>query len=688
MITSSELQEVLQGVAAATRIPEHALKPISDIFPPYETALGRGLSYHHWSAAIELAVANDNQSRQLASLALDIAFLRRKSQLRHSVTAKELASVWDRIHAALGSPLLRGSMPGPSRSAQGFLAVPLCSLVRSGNIDVLFRLHVWIPDGQRGAADFAIHSHQPFARSWVLAGEGRDIAYNVDSVATQELATHAEYRLTWTDRKDKGPDDRYKTHQTHSKIVNTGRWVSAVVANQEVHTQNMSYCVSAASFHRTEVPPDTVHATLFLFDSASGFIKDASVLGPVDSKSSTQVRDSDGLHVTALSDLTNAVRKFEDCMAHSLWLGKHSGWDQALSAFREALQVCQSLPATRDMARYKQSLMNQLRKAAASVFQDVSTQDCDHQQGIAKLGASFELFSDQGYSALDYTRSNDKLLAWQTVPKTLKLQTYAENRTSSEYSAEAKLQKQYHELFRNTIQPILKCGDCCSIQDVRHAYALGCAKDEAKSRTFEKLKYVGYSDLLAFGKFPRVSDGLIRNLDCKESPHIVFFSYRWVNKDPWSTLPNSAERALYPRVIKAMEEFLNFHPNIDRDSLGVWIDVACIDQDDPMPGISALPMIIAQCNTLISLVDNEYHGRAWCSVEVMMILALRRRCRLYMWYEYREDPATAEGNANPGVYGLRMGPEHLDIELAGKHLRLEEDRQKVLFLEGLSRLLS
>ena len=699
MITPSELQEVLQGVAAATQVPEHALKPISDMLLSCETALnvakltsgvseGRSLSYLQWSAAIKSVAARDSQSRQLANLTLAVAFLRRKSRCGHSVTAKELASVWDHIHAALDSPLLRDSMPGPSRSAQGFLAVPLCSLVRSGNIDVLFRLHVWLPDGQRGAPGFAIHSHQPFARSWVLAGEGRDIAYKVDPVTTQELATHAEYALTWTDGKDKVPDNRYKNHQIYSKIVNTGRWVSAVVANQEVHTRNMSYCVPAASFHSTEVPPDEVHATLFLFDSASGFVKDAPVLGPVDSESSIQVRNSGGVDVTALSDLTNAIRKFEDCMAHGSRLVKHRRWDQAFEAFQEALQFCQSVPETLDMARYKKSLTDHLGTAATAFCTEISTQSYDHLQALAKLGANIEVLGEQRYSALDSTASIDKLLAGQTVLKTLKPQTYAANQISSERSAEASLQQQYRELFRNTIQPILEYGDRCRIHDVRHAYALNLAKNEANGRAFDKLKYVGYSDLLAFGGFPRLSDGLTHTLDDNESPHIVFFSYRWVNKDPWTTSPDSTERTLYPRVIKAVEEFLNFHPEIDRDSLGVWIDVACINQDDPMPGISALPMIVAQCNTLISLVDDGYHDRAWCSVEVMMNLALSRRCRLYMWYEYREDPVTADGNANPGVYGLRTGPEHLDVELARKHLSFEGDRPKVLFLEGLSRLLS
>jgi hypothetical protein len=223
---------------------------------------------------------------------------------------------------------------------------------------------------------------------------------------------------------------------------------------------------------------------------------------------------------------------------------------------------------------------------------------------------------------------------------------------------------------------------------VRRAYAVNLARSEPNSRFFDELKYVSYSDLLAFGGFPRLSDGLTRTVDDDQCPYIAFFSHKWVNKNPWATTPDGTERSLYRRVVEAVEEFLNVHRDIDRDRLGVWIDVACIDQDDPMPGISALPMIVAQCDAVISLIDDGYHDRAWCSVEVMMILALRRRCKGYVWYEYREGPAPSEGSPISSMYGLRVGPEHLDVELAKKTLSFEGDRRKVLFLEELSQLLS
>jgi hypothetical protein len=54
-----------------------------------------------------------------------------------------------------------------------------------------------------------------------------------------------------------------------------------------------------------------------------------------------------------------------------------------------------------------------------------------------------------------------------------------------------------------------------------------------------------------------------------------------------------------------------------------------------MPGVSALPMIVAQCDVLLSLVDETYYTRAWCCVEVLMIKTLMEdRLSPHEWYEH------------------------------------------------------
>jgi hypothetical protein len=67
-----------------------------------------------------------------------------------------------------------------SRSSQGFYAVPLWSQMKDGDIEELFRLHVWIPDGKERISDSNIHTHQAFAQGWILTGQGTNHFYEIE----------------------------------------------------------------------------------------------------------------------------------------------------------------------------------------------------------------------------------------------------------------------------------------------------------------------------------------------------------------------------------------------------------------------------------------------------------------------------------------------------------------------------
>jgi hypothetical protein len=104
-----------------------------------------------------------------------------------------------------------------------------------------------------------------------------------------------------------------------------------------------------------------------------------------------------------------------------------------------------------------------------------------------------------------------------------------------------------------------------------------------------------------------------------------------------------------------------------------------------MPGVSALPMILAQCNAVISLVDDKYHDRAWCSVEVMMVQTLKKSYNLHLWYEHVLVQPDEDRGGRKWV--LREAPMDLEVVMAEKQLSFEDDRPKVLFLERQSKLL-
>lgn len=263
ILSRSALLWVLHGVATATKTPESNTRLVTQwilssdkpcTFSPFD-----------WRSAIGSHLLDNNEeARQLASLTLGVAILRGKSRLKKEVTVAELSLVWSLIHGVLTSQLLTRPLCSASRSAQGFLAVPLCCVsTEDGSIDELFRLHVWLPDGKRGNPELSVHAHQPFAQSWVLAGEGKNISWEVEPATELTTATHAQYALAWSDGKDLGAT--YKPHQTYSVVANTRSLMCATHMNTAVYTRDVSYTIPAAAFHSTEVLPDTLYATLFFF---------------------------------------------------------------------------------------------------------------------------------------------------------------------------------------------------------------------------------------------------------------------------------------------------------------------------------------------------------------------------------------------------------------------------------------
>jgi tetratricopeptide (TPR) repeat protein len=422
-IPPSALLRVLEGVVVATKMSEDGAKAIvrwislhriprrdsasdsDDDDPNDDHDVAAALSLCDWRAAIasDFPQEEEEDSRQLASLALGVAFLRQKSRQAQCATAAALELVWGLIHDALTSPLLTRPLCSASRSAQGFLAVPLCSLVKDGNIDELFRLHVWLPDGQRGNRKFAIHAHQPFAQSWILAGEGKDHSYKVEPAADTLAATHAEYALAWNDGKNLGTT--YKTHQTSSIVVNTGTLVRATPTGSAVHTRDMSYSIPEAAFHTTEVSPDILHATLFFFDSHRGFVKDARVLGPKDAESISQLRDPAGVTPVALASMVDAVRSWEIFMGQGKQHTQRAEWEHASRAFNSALNLCESVQNFPNATRYRHLCSGKLGNTNRRFGRYEQAKDI-LERALAEMGPSLQRVEFSGELGVVYRHMN------------------------------------------------------------------------------------------------------------------------------------------------------------------------------------------------------------------------------------------------------------------------------------------
>lgn len=667
-----------------------------------------------------------DDSSQVACLALAVAFMLHQSRSVQQISMADLDFVWELIRDALHSSIMLSGLVSASRSAQGFLAIPLCSILVDGDIEILFRLHVWLPDGQRSEHGYGIHSHQPFAQSWVLTGEGKDCAYTVEPVSGDASATHSKYALGWS--SGDGLSSKYKARQTHSRVVNTGNHVDARPGRIAVHHRGMSYRIPAGAFHSSEVAPNSIHATLFLFDASQGFVRDAPVLGPKKALSYTQIRDTAGVSVAELAKLVDITRKGEQ---HLIRARKHlqgRRWQEAVAELDHASGV---VPKSLQSVSFQESVLDEFRLVlethtsndpvqiaewryfygralflagqkqqgleqfnwsgsmtpSIAFCKEPSEQRRAYLRDLARYGADFERVDHHGCSALDYAIMSSDFVAEEIVLDALRRCTLEQNEWRiHERVREANVRKLFRDVISTVIRPVLTSSTERLLVDVRRAYSTALRDDSAKARAFDSLHYVKFDDLIRFGSFPRSSNGLTRVYNPVEDADLflIFISYRWLNPDPWATTPDDDESTQYKRTLQAIEQFLREHPSVRRERLGIWIDFACINQDFPLAGIAALPLSLAQCDAIISMVDDRYYSRAWCSVETRMIQALQRSYGLHLWYEY-VDVQSAAGHP---VGILRPGLVDGKVSLRQKVLRFEEDWPKILFLEQQSRLLT
>ncbi|KAK2758001.1 hypothetical protein FQN54_004407 [Arachnomyces sp. PD_36] len=331
MAPTAELLRTLKGVAQAADASETLVEAASCWVSSLELAeldnegdlLGRSLQ----AVAVERG-NEDDETTHLVKLTLIIIYMRRKCQNvapRDSLKAEELKIIWDVIRAALLSRLF--AQKRAVRSHQGFLSVPLCDLRKAnGDNEELWRVHLWLPNRPQPDPEFIIHSHKSYAQSWILAGEGTNGEYEVNSAQEKEAATHAIYALV---------DQRTITHQQPSTTIeNTGKFVNVKGREFETHTRDMSYVVPAATFHTSQVPLEKAHATIFFFDASRGYFDDGGVsLGPKDLSRVEQNRDPGGVTAAALVSIVDAVRNWEVAVDEGLSFARKGEWYEAKLSF-------------------------------------------------------------------------------------------------------------------------------------------------------------------------------------------------------------------------------------------------------------------------------------------------------------------------------------------------------------------
>lgn len=91
---------------------------------------------------------------------------------------------------------------------------------------------------------------------------------------------------------------------------------------------------------------------------------------------------------------------------------------------------------------------------------------------------------------------------------------------------------------------------------------------------------------------------------------------------------------------------------------------------------------MAQCDAMISLVDDRYLTRAWCGVEVLIMQTLRQSSKQHKWYVH-----TLHKPDHNRIDGVVEHGEDRAVEPSGMDLTHESDRRNIEFLERQSMLL-
>ncbi|KAI1380769.1 hypothetical protein F4677DRAFT_441103 [Hypoxylon crocopeplum] len=316
---------------------------------------------------------------------------------------------------------------------------------------------------------------------------------------------------------------------------------------------------------------------------------------------------------------------------------------------------------------------------------------------LAETGVGMSRTDKNGYTALDYAVFSDDAestsIVLDGIRHSLSAMSSAEvQKNLDELHQESKLRKSYRQLFQEKLRlALLHSKGSGGLKTLRQAYAQALAADEEKRTHFDAFKVVSYTDFAQHKRLPHSRENLAREYSLSDDSieFVLFFSYRWIKDESGISRPDDKNHTRYKRMISAAEEFLLLHPHVDRERLGIWLDVACINQDRTAPGVAALPINLAQCNAMISLVENDYYRRAWCSVEALMVQTLKRAYHLHLWYQHvPTQPDDGEQGQNKSQYTLREGPMDMEIAVADKGLTYEDDRPKVLFLERQTKLLA
>ncbi|KAK3319978.1 hypothetical protein B0T19DRAFT_433467 [Cercophora scortea] len=332
--------------------------------------------------------------------------------------------------------------------------------------------------------------------------------------------------------------------------------------------------------------------------------------------------------------------------------------------------------------------------SAIALCKEPSDEYCQYLKVLVDEGVDLLHYDEQNYNALDYAVFGDGGAMQEVILDGLRKCPSLQPDDVTRLLEGAHLKKHYKEVFQEHLRPELRSGSDGSIQKMRHTYAKLLSGDPAKKALFDHLRFVRYSDFVGHGRLPRSTDNLAQTFeeasqahpDGDFDPYVVFFSYRWIGKrsDPGFPCPDDPSHTQYKRMRNAIEGFLK-HSNLDPGRIHIWLDWACIDQEDKEKGVNALPIIVTQCNAVVSLIDDIYFSRAWCAVEASLINTLVNSHGQHQWCTHTL--SSPETDATTGTLGESTLQDRVATDPTKLAVSVESDRPRVAFLYNQSILL-
>ncbi|KAJ2965174.1 hypothetical protein NQ176_g10747 [Zarea fungicola] len=354
---AQEILRSLDGVVAATRVSTEVSDSVRERFqrPGYiqqkEHTQSDGLasiSVDTWFSALSRwDLGRDSPAVAIARLTIAITALKRLARTSNDgeAAAKNIFSLWPHICKTMKHPSLQERWL-PSRSAYGFVTLPLYRPPTDSAQNELIRLDVWLPDGNRGNPDFAIRSNQTLAQSWVLAGKGAECQYDVHPVTNESDATHAEYRICGDG----------------ATLANSAAIVNCTQSSSQFLGTDTTYSIPAGRFHSTQVQSESLYARLSYFDASCGLTADAHVLGPIHGDSFSQAQESSAGTLTpqALADQILQIQSWRSFLADGEHNAKIANWEHAKQSFDRALATLDAEHGVMNTKRYRAITLGKL----------------------------------------------------------------------------------------------------------------------------------------------------------------------------------------------------------------------------------------------------------------------------------------------------------------------------------------